>query len=137
VRGLALGSDAGVSFEFDPVEEEDIDKAAPPEKTVTILDADSSQRRAIAAAADGQSFVMDGPPGTGKSQTIANMIADLLDRQKTVLFVSDKAAALDVVYARLRAAGLSEFVLELHSHKATRKEVAKQLGKSLQTRVRT
>jgi hypothetical protein len=65
------------------------------------------------------------------------MIADLLARRKTVLFVSDKAAALDVVYARLRAAGLSAFVLELHSHKATRKEVAKELGKSLLTRVRT
>src|SRR5262249_41588505 len=96
----------------------------------------SSQRRAIAAAIAGNSFVMDGPPGTGKSQTIANMIADLLPRRKTVLFVSDKAAALDVVHSRLKKAGLSEFVLELHSHKATRKEVAKELGKSLLTRVR-
>jgi hypothetical protein len=64
------------------------------------------------------------------------MIADLLARRRTVLFVSDKAAALDVVYSRLKDAGLSEFVLELHSHKATRKEVAKELGKSLLTRVR-
>jgi hypothetical protein len=136
VKGLAAGLDAGVSFEFLPVEESEIDAVAPPEKTVTILDADTSQRRAIAAAVAGRSFVMDGPPGTGKSQTIANMIADLLARQKTVLFVSEKAAALDVVHARLEAAGLSEFVLELHSHKATRKEVAKELGKSLLTRVR-
>ncbi len=136
VRGLAIGSDAGGSFEFEPVDEAEIDRAAPPEKAVTILDADSSQRRAIAAVVAGKSFVMDGPPGTGKSQTIANMIADLLTRRKTVLFVSDKAAALDVVYARLKAGGLSEFVLELHSHKATRKEVAKELGKSLLTRVR-
>lgn len=136
VRGLAVGSDAGSSFEFDPVGEEDIDRAAPPEKVVTILDADSSQRKAIAAALAGQSFVMDGPPGTGKSQTIANMIAELLARRKSILFVSDKAAALDVVHTRLEAAGLSEFVLELHSHKATRKEVAKQLGKSLRQRVR-
>jgi very-short-patch-repair endonuclease len=136
VRGLAIGSDAGVSFEFEPINEAEVDQSAPPEKTVTILDADSSQRRAIAAAVAGRSFVMDGPPGTGKSQTIANMIADLLARRKTILFVSDKAAALDVVYARLKAAGLSEFVLELHSHKATRKEVAKELGKSLLTRVR-
>jgi len=135
VRGLAIGSDAGVSFEFDAVDEAEVDRAAPPEKAVTILDADSSQRRAIAAVVAGNSFVMDGPPGTGKSQTIANMIADLLARRKTVLFVSDKAAALDVVYARLQAAGLSEFLLELHSHKATRKEVAKELGRSLLTRV--
>ena len=136
VRGLAIGSDAGVSFEFEPIDEAEVDRAAPPEKAVTILDADSSQRRAIAAAVAGKSFVMDGPPGTGKSQTIANMIADLLTRRKTVLFVSDKAAALDVVHARLQAAGLSEFVLELHSHKTTRKEVAKELGRSLLTRVR-
>ncbi len=136
VRGLAIGSDAGVSFEFEPIDEAKVDQAAPPEKAVTILDADSSQRRAIAAVVAGRSFVMDGPPGTGKSQTIANMIADLLARRKTVLFVSDKAAALDVVYARLKAAGLAEFVLELHSHKSTRKEVAKELGKSLLTRVR-
>lgn len=136
VRGIALGGEAGVSFEFDAIDEARVDEAAPPEQTVTILDADSSQRRAIAAASAGKSFVMDGPPGTGKSQTIANMIADLLARQRTVLFVSDKAAALDVVRNRLAAAGLAEFVLELHSHKATRKEVARELGRSLQIRVR-
>ena len=62
-----------------------------------ILDADSSQRASIAAALEGRSFVMDGPPGTGKSQTIANMIGVLLHAGKTVLFVSEKAAALDVV----------------------------------------
>lgn len=136
VKGLALGSEGGPSFEFDPIDETEVDKAAPPEQAVTILDADSSQRRAIAAASAGKCFVMDGPPGTGKSQTIANMIADLLAHRKTVLFVSDKAAALDVVYNRLERAGLTEFVLELHSHKATRKEVAKELGRSLQTRVK-
>ena len=67
---------------------------------------------------------MDGPPGTGKSQTIANMIAELLEKGRTVLFVSEKAAALEVVQKRLIAAGLGEYTLELHSHKATRKEVA-------------
>jgi very-short-patch-repair endonuclease len=136
VRALALGAESGVSREFDPIHESELDAKAPPEKTVTILDADSSQRKAIAAAAAGHSFVMDGPPGTGKSQTIANTIADQLAKGRTVLFVSEKAAALEIVFDRLKEAGLEEFVLELHSHKARRKEVAKALGKSLQTRVR-
>src|SRR6185437_15536280 len=85
----------------------------------------------IAAAAAEASFVMYGPPGTGKSQTIANVIAELLAQGKTVLFVSEKAAALEVVQKRLRLAGLGDYALELHSHKATRKEVAQQLGASL------
>jgi hypothetical protein len=75
---------------------------------------------------------MDGPPGTGKSQTIANMIAELLAKGKTVLFVSEKAAALEVVHKRLHAAGLDDYCLELHSHKATRKEVARQFGNALE-----
>ena len=98
-----------------------------------ILDADSSQRASIAAALDGRSFVMDGPPGTGKSQTIANMIGVLLHAGKTVLFVSEKAAALDVVRDRLDEAGLRAYLLELHSHKATRKQVAAALGTALDT----
>ncbi len=76
---------------------------------------------------------MDGPPGTGKSQTIANMIGVLLHAGKTVLFVSEKAAALDVVRDRLTAAGLRAYLLELHSPKATRKEVADELGQALDT----
>ena len=98
-----------------------------------ILDADSSQRASIAAALDGRSFVMDGPPGTGKSQTIANMIGVMLHAGKTVLFVSEKAAALDVVRDRLDEAGLRAYLLELHSHKATRKQVAVALGTALDT----
>ena len=101
--------------------------------TPTILDADASQRVCIAAAMDGRSFVMDGPPGSGKSQTIANMIGVLLQAGKTVLFVSEKAAALDVVRNRTTEAGLGAYLLELHSHKATRKEVAVSLGKALDT----
>jgi len=136
VRGLALGTDAEVEFGFDPIPEEELDEQAPPEGMVTILDADASQRQCIAAARDGQSFVMDGPPGTGKSQTIANMIAELMAVGKTVLFVSEKAAALDVVSSRLRSKGLSEYVLELHSHKATRREVAQELGRALKSHPR-
>ena len=106
-----------------------LDDAFPPEQAVTILDADASQRQCVAAAREGRSFVMDGPPGTGKSQTIANMIAELITHGKTVLFVSEKAAALDVVHNRLAHVGLDEYVLELHSHKTTRAAVATALGR--------
>ncbi|SDT55246.1 AAA domain-containing protein [Jiangella sp. DSM 45060] len=118
-------------FQFDLVDPADIDRVAPPELTPLVLDADSSQRAAIAAALAGHSFVMDGPPGTGKSQTIANMIGALLHAGKTVLFVSEKMAALDVVRNRLSDAGLANYLLELHSHKASRKEVATELLRSL------
>src|SRR6478672_8577599 len=74
---------------------------------------------------------MDGPPGTGKSQTIANCIAELLAAGKTVLFVSEKTAALEVVKRRLDACGLGDFCLELHSHKANKREVAAELGRCL------
>lgn len=117
--------------EFEPLPQEELDQKAPPEQLVNILDADSSQLQCIVAARSGQSFVMDGPPGTGKSQTIANIIAELLYLGKAVLFVSEKAAALDVVYSRLKEAGLADYVLELHSHKATRREVARSLGAGL------
>ena len=116
---------------FDEIDPSDIDRDAPPENTPMVLDADSSQRSAIAAAIAGHSFVMDGPPGTGKSQTIANMIGALLHSGKTVLFVSEKAAALEVVRNRLADAGLENYLLELHSHKASRKEVAAALSLAL------
>ncbi|WP_250004170.1 DUF4011 domain-containing protein [Actinoplanes sp. M2I2] len=96
-----------------------------------VLDADATQRACVEAALSGQSFVLDGPPGTGKSQTIANLIGCLLHAGKRVLFVSEKAAALDVVRNRLAAAGLEPYLLELHSHKATRKEVARALTDAL------
>jgi very-short-patch-repair endonuclease len=132
VQALSLGAEEGSELDFDPVAEEDLDEEEPPEEVDMILDADATQRQCIAAAGSGRSFVMDGPPGTGKSQTIANVIAELLAKGKTVLFVSEKAAALEVVQKRLRAAGLGDYTLELHSHKATRKEVAQQLGASLE-----
>lgn len=119
------------SLLFDEIQPENIDRDAPPEATPLVLDADSSQRACIAAAIAGHSFVMDGPPGTGKSQTIANVIGSLLHAGKTVLFVSEKAAALEVVRNRLAQVGLNEYVLELHSHKASRKQVAAQLATAL------
>ena len=120
-------------FWFDEIPDERIDTDAPPETAALVLDADASQRACIAAAVEGRSFVMDGPPGTGKSQTIANMIGALMHAGKSVLFVSEKAAALEVVRNRLTEAGLDGYLLELHSHKATRKEVAVALGQALDT----
>jgi very-short-patch-repair endonuclease len=131
IQALSLGAQEGSPLDFDPVDEDRLDDDSPPELVATILDADATQRQCIAAAEAGHSFVMDGPPGSGKSQTIANLIAQLLAKGKTVLFVSEKAAALEVVQKRLRAAGLGDYTLELHSHKAARKEVALQLGASL------
>ncbi|GAA0502958.1 hypothetical protein Ade02nite_36520 [Paractinoplanes deccanensis] len=128
VRAL-VGRDAGTGFE--PIAPADIDRVAPPEDMPLVLDADASQRACVAAAVEGRSFVLDGPPGTGKSQTIANMIGCLLYAGKKVLFVSEKAAALEVVRNRLAGAGLGGYLLELHSHKATRKEVARDLAAAL------
>ena len=135
VSALAAGGRGETSsgFYFDEIPDDEVDRRAAPESTPVILDADSSQRASIAAALDGRSFVMDGPPGTGKSQTITNMIGVLLRAGKTVLLVSEKAAALDVVRDRLDEAGLRAYLLELHSHKATRKQVAATLGAALDT----
>ena len=101
-----------------------------PQETFCPLPADSSQLSAIMAAAKGKDFVLIGPPGTGKSQTISNLIAQCLAEQKTVLFVSEKIAALDVVYRRLRDVGLGDFCLELHSSKARKLDVLQQLGRA-------
>ena len=82
-----------------------------------IRDADSSQHSALIDALRGQNLVIEGPPGTGKSQTITNLIAAALAKGQTVLFVSEKLAALEVVRRRLDDAGLGVFCLEVHSHK--------------------
>ena len=99
-----------------------------PAGTFAPLLADSSQMTAVFAAADGRSFVLDGPPGTGKSQTITNIIAQCLASGKTVLFVSEKMAALEVVQRRLKQIGIDRFCLQLHSAKAKKTEVIEQLG---------
>ncbi|MDF1702988.1 MAG: DUF4011 domain-containing protein, partial [Planctomycetota bacterium] len=97
---------------------------------VQILDADSSQQAAIVAARDGASFVLQGPPGTGKSQTIANIISEALAAGRSVLFVSEKMAALEVVQRRLEQAGLGAFCLELHSRKANKREVVRSFERA-------
>jgi very-short-patch-repair endonuclease len=109
-----------------------LDECTSPQSTFHILPCDSSQHEAIEAVKSGKSLVLDGPPGTGKSQTIANIIAESLAVGKTVLFVSEKSAALEVVKQRLDQVGLGDFCLECHSHKANRHEVIAELARCLQ-----
>ncbi len=95
-----------------------------------VVNADSSQLEAIKMASRGESFVLEGPPGSGKSQTITNIIATLIGNGKHVLFVSEKLAALNVVYENLRRVGLNEFAIELHSAKANKKDFVDELYKT-------
>ena len=131
-EGPGSAQAAAVDFEMEP--EDSLDERHPPEDLACVLDADATQRRCLIHARQGSSFVMDGPPGTGKSQTITNVIAQLLQDGKTVLFVSEKAAALEVVHNRLAEVRLDPFVLALHSHKTTRKAFHQELGKALRER---
>lgn len=121
----------------DEIRELELDMEFPPERTFQVVDADSSQLRAIAACARGYDLVIEGPPGTGKSQTITNLIAQALADGKSVLFVAEKMAALDVVHTRLKAAGLGEFCLELHSSRANKRQVMQDLATTLDASLKT
>jgi very-short-patch-repair endonuclease len=104
-----------------------LDREYGPEQVFCPLQADSSQLSVVLAASKGKDFVLIGPPGTGKSQTIANLIAQCLAEGKKVLFVAEKIAALEVVHRRLKEVGLGEFCLELHSNKTRKQEVLERL----------
>lgn len=93
-----------------------IDSFRPVEACTEVVDCDGSQLLAIMQAAQGNTMVIEGPPGTGKSQTITNLLADCVARGKTVLFVAEKQAALNVVARNLERVGLRSLCLELHSH---------------------
>ncbi|SEI98325.1 Part of AAA domain-containing protein [Azotobacter beijerinckii] len=99
-----------------------------------IDDADSSQHSALVDVIRGDDLVIEGPPGTGKSQTITNLIAASLAQGKKVLFVAEKRAALEVVKNRLVRAGLGDFCLELHSHKSQKQAVVASIGQRIQKR---
>ena len=99
-----------------------------------IYDADSSQHSALIDVLAGKNLVINGPPGTGKSQTITNIIASSLAKGKKVLFVSEKLAALEVVRRRLNHAGLGTFCLELHSHKTEKKKLLKDIQDRIEAR---
>ncbi len=99
----------------------------------SVLDVDYSQMQAVSYIEKGYSCVIRGPPGTGKSQCIANIIAESLSNQKKVLFVAQKSAALEVVKARLDKTGIGEFCLELHSDKANKRRVLDQIAHTYNT----
>ena len=109
------------------VSRDEVDEKVDPEKVFTPLNCDSSQLVAVEASGRAQDFVLEGPPGTGKSETIANIICHNLALGRKVLFVAEKMAALHVVYRRIEKVGLDHLCLELHSNKANKKAVLEQL----------
>jgi very-short-patch-repair endonuclease len=111
-------------------EEGNLDEHLPSATTLHVLDADSSQSVVIEETKRGRNLVVQGPPGTGKSQTIANIIAAAVNAGKSVLFVAEKMAALDVVKRRLDAVGVGEMCLELHSKKANKRAVLQELNRT-------
>ena len=106
---------------------EEVDEKIDPERIFTPLNCDSSQLVAVEASGRPQDFVLEGPPGTGKSETIANIICHNMALGRKVLFVAEKMAALKVVYRRMEKVGLDHLCLELHSNKANKKAVLEQL----------
>jgi hypothetical protein len=113
--------------EADPRE---IDRT-PPEAEFLILNADSSQQLVVRQVVAAQDGVVHGPPGTGKSQTIANLIAELAAQGRRILFVAEKRAALEVVLERLKQAGLGHLALDLHGAEVSRREVMSRIAESL------
>ncbi|MBQ2096929.1 MAG: AAA family ATPase, partial [Bacteroidales bacterium] len=111
---------------------EEMDRQYSPADMLLPVSCDSSQLEAVEEAVSGGSFIMFGPPGTGKSQTITNIIANALYRGKRVLFVAQKAAALEVVRTRLDKLGLSPFCLDVFSNKANKTQVLAQLNNCTQ-----
>jgi very-short-patch-repair endonuclease len=110
-----------------------MDEVLHPADMIHVVDADSSQALVIEAIRRGRNLVVQGPPGTGKSQTITNIIATAVRDGKRVLFVAEKLAALNVVYSRLKRAGLSAICLELHSRSANKRAVLEELSGTLNT----
>jgi very-short-patch-repair endonuclease len=137
---LLADSDLVAAIAGDPVAQElvsaapDADEPAGTDDPVddySVLDADSSQRSAIEAVLDGRSLVIHGPPGTGKSQTIANLITAMVARGRKVLFVAEKRAAIDAVLSRLVGVGLGDLVLDIHEGTRDRQRIAAGLGTTL------
>ena len=115
-------------FKIPPLNWPDIE---PPENEFLVVDADASQNRAINRILAGESLVIWGPPGTGKSQTIANLIAALIAQGKRVLFVAEKRADIEVVVARLRRVGLSNPVMDVHGGVRSKREFARSVADSM------
>lgn len=128
VRGLL--SDGFKGSEGMIPEDANIDAFIPPAEMLHIVDSDSSQALVVHEVRRGRDMVIQGPPGTGKSQTIANIVASAVADGKTVLFVAEKMAALEVVKRRLDATGVGDACLELHSNKANKKAVLEELRRT-------
>ena len=128
IKGLLVD---GFNDKLTDIDKVDMNDVMRPHHFYHVVDADSSQALAIYDVNEGKNLVMQGPPGTGKSQTITNLIANSVALGKKVLFVSEKASALEVVHRRLKAVGLDSLALELHSNKANRKDVLKSLEDTL------
>jgi very-short-patch-repair endonuclease len=128
-----LGRLLGSGFDEKPFvsDSEHLDDVIQPGDVRFVRDADSSQTVAILEPREGRNLVIQGPPGTGKSQTITNIIAELIGNGKTVLFVAEKMTALEVVQRRLQECHLGDAVLELHSHKSNKAAVLKELDRTL------
>lgn len=132
IRAICMEEDEERRIGLPPeIGDADLDEEMSPWETVQIRDSDSSQQRAMLAVRRGQNLVIEGPPGTGKSQTISNIIADQLAEGRKVLFVSEKMAALEVVKARLDASDLGAFCLELHSNKTQKTAFVGELREAL------
>lgn len=127
--------EGGFPWNQAPPEEDELDERKPPTSIYAPMAADPSQLQAVVAAATGNSFVLQGPPGTGKSQTITNLIGQLLGEGKSVLFVAEKQAALEVVQRRLEKVGLDPWCLELHSTDTSKRAAIEQLKAPFETRV--
>jgi len=132
IRALALENATIAATPEAFLGEDELDRVVSPDQSFAVLDADASQLRAIQAATRGAHLVIQGPPGTGKSQTIANIVAESIAAGKSVLFVSEKAAAIEVVYRRLSSRGLGDLSLMLHSQKASKRDVIYDLASRME-----
>jgi very-short-patch-repair endonuclease len=130
IRALA-GDPSGLGAQAGAPKAEELDRLLDARTSFSVLDADSSQQEAVESVRGGGSVVLQGPPGTGKSQTITNIIAECMAMGKSVLFVSEKMAALEVVKTRLETAGLGDFCLELHDNSLARAEVVARIAAGL------
>lgn len=131
VSALLGGNESGVATPFAaeyPIDDIDMEGGTPP----TVLDADSSQLSAVIDVLNGKDMALEGPPGTGKSQTIVNVIAAAMARGKRVLFIAEKMAALEVVQSRLRSLDLDAFTLPLQASRSTKEQVMQSLRDRMQ-----
>lgn len=128
---LASLFDVGFRSDSSPfTEDTHLDEAVAADAVHTVVDADSTQTLALLDAASGRTMRIEGPPGTGKSQTITNLIADAIGKGKKVLFVAEKMAALEVVKRRLDKVQLGDAVLELHSNKANKRALLDEMRRT-------